>query len=232
MKRHFLYIVPFLTLLGSCKEEAKPKVKYNQPAVKTEIKKDTSRLEVSDLPIQFEGAKFLVYPVGDLQLGEVSKEKFDSRSYEDNVTFNVSNSIDNEISGYLRNIKFQAVGQDSIYALTDKMMMIERMTFLAKKKMFVYVLADTDTNQDNVIDSDDVKSLYLSTETGAGFAKISPDIQELIDWNYIDATRKIYLRTIEDANKNGAFDKDDIMHYYYVDVTSKEWKAVEYFPVK
>lgn len=232
MKRQILFIVPWVTFLVSCKEEAKPKVKYNQPAVQVEVKKDTSRLEASDLPMQFGDSKYLVYPIGDLHLGEVQKEKFDSRSYEDNVSFNVSNAIDDEISGYLRNIKFQAIGQDSIYALTDKMMMIERMTYLKEEKMYVYVLADSDTNQDTVIDSDDVKSLYMSTEMGTLLTKVSPEVQELIDWKYIKAAKKVFFRTIEDANKNGAFDKGDKMHYFFVALGQKEWKPIEYFPTK
>jgi hypothetical protein len=41
----------------------------------------------------------------------------------------------------------------------------------------------------------------------------------------------MYFRTIEDINKNGAFDKDDKVHYQYLDLLSKELKVMEYKPV-
>ena len=195
MKKSYTYIIPLFTLFLSCKEEAqKPKVRYEKPKSTVEIKQDTSKLQVADLPVQLDNASTLVYPIGDLRVSDVQKGKFeDSRSNDEKINFNISNSIENEITGYLRNIKFQKIGTDSLHILTDKMVLIERMTYLKDKKVFVYVLADSDTNQDNNVDSDDIKSLYLSTDMGKNFKKISPDIEELIDWNYIEGTGKIFF---------------------------------------
>ncbi|RXR17688.1 hypothetical protein EQG63_09365 [Flavobacterium amnicola] len=226
MKNVSLYIVPFLTLLVGCKEEPKPKVKYDSTAPKVEIKKDTSRLEIADLPLQFQNSNVLLYVIGDLRVGEMKKN-----GYEDKANFTISNSLEEEVTGYLRNVKFQKVGEDSLHVLTDKVLMIERMSYLKSKKMIVYVLADADTNQDLKVDSDDIKSLYLSTDMGKNFTKISPDVQELIDWNFIENTNKVYFRTIEDANKNGEFDKKDKLHYFSVNL-SEDWKSVEFSPVK
>jgi hypothetical protein len=231
MKQIPFYILGLFTLFTSCKEEPKPKVKYDTNAPKIEIKKDTSKVEVADLPLQFQGSNMLVYAVGDLRVSDIKKSGYESSRYEDKASFNVANALEDEITGYLRNVKFQQVGTDSLHVLTDKVVMIERMTYLKSKKIVVYVLADADTNQDNNIDSDDIKSLYVSTDMGKSFTKISPDIQELIDWNYIESTQKLFFRTIEDANKNGAFDKKDKLHYFSLNLT-KEWKAEEFFPVK
>ncbi|MES2813125.1 MAG: hypothetical protein V4670_11695 [Bacteroidota bacterium] len=225
MKKFSLYILPLLALFTSCKEEQKPKVKYDTTTPKAEIKKDSSKLEVADLPLQFQNSNVLIYAIGDLRVSEMKKN-----GYEDKGNFNISNSLEDEITGYLRNVKFQQVGTDSLHVLTDKVMMIERMTYLKGKKMLVYVLADADTNQDNNVDSDDVKSLYISDDMGMNFTKISPDAQEIIDWNYLESTKKIYFRTIEDANKNGAFDKNDKVHYFSLNLT-KDWKAEEYLPI-
>jgi len=225
MKKISLYIFPLLALFISCKEEQKPKVKYDTTAPKVEIKKDSSKLEIADLPLQFQSSNVLVYPIGDLRVSELKKN-----GYEEKGNFNVSNSLEDEITGYLRNVKFQEVGTDSLHVLTDKVMMIERVTFLKSKKVLVYVVADADTNRDNNVNSDDIKSLYLSTDMGKNFTKISPDVQELIDWNYLESTKKIYFRTIEDANKNGAFDKNDKVHYFSLNLT-KDWKAEEYSPI-
>lgn len=226
MKNFSLYIVPFLTLLVGCKEEPKPKVKYDSTAPKVEIKKDTSKLEVADLPLQFQNSNVLIYAIGDLRVGEMKKN-----GYDEKANFTISNSLEDEVTGYLRNVKFQKVGEDSLHVLTDKVVMIERMSYLKSKKIIAYVLADADTNQDLKVDSDDIKSLYLSTDMGKNFTKISPDVQELIDWNFIENANTIYFRTIDDASKNGEFDKKDKLHYFSVKLT-EDWKAVEFSPVK
>ncbi|MDI9310621.1 MAG: hypothetical protein QM535_10425 [Limnohabitans sp.] len=231
MKNASIYIISLFALLVSCKKEQKPKVKYDKQTPKTEIKQDTSTVQVADLPIQLENSSVLIYPIGDLRVSDVQKTAYESSRYDEKSGFRFSNSLDNEISGYIRNVKFQKKELDSLYVLTDKVVLIERITYLKDKKAFIYLLADADTNQDNVVDGDDIKSLYLSNEFGQNFTKISPEIQEIIDWNYIPSSNKIFFRTIDDRNKNGAFDKNDNIHYFNINLT-KEWKAEEYFPVK
>ncbi|WP_428224625.1 hypothetical protein [Flavobacterium sp.] len=228
MRKSILYILPFLCLLFSCKEQPKPKVKYDKPVTKIAIKQDTTRLEVADLPVQM--GSVLVYPIGQLRVSDLRKGEFESEKTEGAV-FNVSNVMDDELTGYMKNIKFQEIGKDSLHVLSDKELHIERMTYLKHKKIFVYVLADSDTNQDGKVDADDVKSLYISSELGKDFTKLSADMQEVLDWNYIENTGKIFFRTLDDRNKNGAFDKQDGIHYFYVNLM-KEWKAQEVSVVK
>lgn len=230
MKKIFVYMLPFISLFWSCKEEQKPKVKYDRPINKVEVKKDTSKLMVADLPIQFSNSNVLLYTIGELQVSNFQKGSY-SDKMDAQATFNVSNVLEDELTGYLQNIKFQQIGSDSLHVLTDKVMMIERMTYLKSKKMLVYVLADADTNQDSKVDSDDIKSLYISTDMGKNFTKVSPELQELIDWNYVEAANKIFFRTIDDQNKNGAFDKNDDLHYFTVNV-AKDWKVEEFKVVK
>jgi hypothetical protein len=88
-----------------------------------------------------------------------------------------------------------------------------------------------DSNKDGKLDSNDIKDLYISTIDGSNFKKLSVEFQEFIDWNVIDSQNRLYFRTIEDINKNGAFDKDDKVHYQYVDLLDKELKVVEYNPI-
>jgi hypothetical protein len=57
------------------------------------------------------------------------------------------------------------------------------------------------------------------------------DLQELIDWNLIDSNSRLYFRTVEDTNKNGQFDKDDVVHYNYIDLSNNEWKVSNYEPI-
>jgi hypothetical protein len=46
----------------------------------------------------------------------------------------------------------------------------------------------------------------------------------------IESNNRLYYRTVEDTNKNGQFDKKDVVNYYYIDL-SKEWKIIGYEPV-
>ena len=229
MRKTIVFSLALLSVVISCKEESKPKVKYDKPAVKVEVKQDTTRVAVSDLPVQL-GNNILLYPIGELRVSDIKKSTFESEKV-DASGFNVSNTMEDELTGYLQNLKFQEIGKDSLHVLTDKPLLIERVTLLRKKKLLVYVLADADTNQDGKVDSDDVKSLYISSDLGKNFTKLSSEMQELIDWNYIEAARKLFFRTIDDRNKNGAFDKNDGLHYFKVDL-DKEWKAEEISIVK
>lgn len=232
MKNYIYILLTLSVLLFSCQEEkVKPKVKYSGKEAKS-LQKDTTKLEVADLPIQFEGSNVLVYTIGNLTLGDINKKGSyeTTNSYEGVVGFNVSNSMENEITGYMQNLKFQEVGSDSLHVLTDKVLFIERVSFIKNYKMLMYILADADTNQDGVIDSNDIKSLYISTELGKNFTKVSPELQELADWKHIESTNKIFFRTIEDANKNGEFDKKDKIHYHFLNLKDNN-KVSEYFPL-
>ncbi len=231
MKNYIYILFVSSVMIFSCEQEKpKPKVKYNNTKETKSPQRDTSKLEVADLPIQFEGSNVLIYTIGNLTLGDINKKgTYESTSYEGVAGFNVSNSMENELTGYLQNLKFQAIGSDSLHVLTDKVMLIERVSFLKNNKMLIYILADSDTNQDGVIDSNDIKSLYTSSELGENFTKISTDLQELVDWKHIVAANKIFFRTVEDANKNGEFDKKDKIHYHFLNL--KDNKVSEYFPL-
>lgn len=243
MKNFSKYILlSLVTLLIGCKQDKEtPKVTYGvSNKQKTAPKTDPSQIKVADLPINFSGTNILIHPIGDLNI--YSKDQavaYDSSSRGDyDQGFKVSNNNEYEITGYLQNLKFQEIGKDTIIALTNKTVLIETATYLktiadkTKKHFLIYTLADSDTNNDGKIDNKDIKSLYVSDLKGVGFTKLSEDFQELIDWSILDVQNKIYFRTIEDINKNGDFDKDDKIHYYHLDLLSKDNKAVEYFPLK
>ncbi len=233
-----LIFFALLILLVSCKEEekVKPKVNYDTKP-KTEKPKETaaSTLLLADLPIQMSGTNVLIHPIGEFSVRDsLSRVKYSGNERE---SFVVSNYGEYEITGYLSNLKFQEVGSDSLRVLTDKPVMIERVTYLksfadkTKKQFLVYVLEDMDSNKDGKLDGNDIKDLYISTINGSNFTKLSDEFHELIDWNVIEAQNRLYFRTIEDSNKNGAFDKDDKIHYRFVDLMSKELKVESYQPL-
>lgn len=237
MKNSFFYIALVLVgLFVSCKKEEaeKPKVTYETTSkVKPEVVVDTNQIEIADLPINMEGTNFLIHPIG-----VISGKGKGIKSYSDSdQSFTVSNYGEYQITGYLKNLKFQEIGKDTIYALTDKQILIETATYLktfadkSKQQLLVYSLADMDTNKDGKLDSSDIKSLYISTISGQKFTKLSVDFQELIDWKIIESKNILYFRTIEDTNKNGEFDAEDNLQYHSVNLSDKDWKVNSYKPV-
>lgn len=241
MKNYLKYIA--LVIIGtvvSCRDEVQkqPKVIYDASnKAKVIAKTDSTQIEVADLPIQMEGTNYLIHPVGDLRVYERgTKSRYGSSSVSD-LSFTISNLGDYEITGYLQNLKFQKVDSDSIRPLTDKPALILTATYLkpvadkTKNQIMVYTLADSDTNKDGKIDASDIKTLYLSDISGANFTKISEDLQELVDWSLIESKSRLYFRTIDDTNQNGQFDKNDVLHYNYIDLASKKWEVKSYKPI-
>ncbi|GEL09413.1 hypothetical protein FGL01_01520 [Flavobacterium glycines] len=226
-------------LLVSCKKEVeKPKVIYDSSSkAKSIAKKDSTQVSIADLPIQMEGTDYLIHPVGDLRVYEKgTKAKYGSSSVID-LSFTISNLGDDEITGYLQNLKFQKIDSDSIKSLTDKPALILTVTYLkaiaekTNKQILVYTMYDVDTNKDGKLDTSDIKSLYLSEISGEHFIKISANFQELIDWNLIESKNRLYFRTVEDTNKNGQFDKNDVVQYGYINLLAKDWEVVNYEPI-
>ncbi|WP_166921884.1 hypothetical protein [Flavobacterium poyangense] len=240
MKNYLKYIaLAFIGTVVSCKEDVKkPKVIYDAANKASVVAKaDSTQIEVADLPIQMEGTNYLIHPVGDLRVFEKgTKARYGSSSVND-VSFTISNLGEFEITGYLQNLKFQKTDSDSIRPLTDKPVLILTATYLktvadkTQNQVMVYTLADSDTNKDGKIDTSDIKTLYLSHISGEDFTKISEDFQELVDWNLIESKNRLYFRTIEDTNQNGQFDKNDVLHYSYIDLASKKWEVKNYKPI-
>ncbi|MGL2987638.1 hypothetical protein ACSVH5_08580 [Flavobacterium sp. RSSA_27] len=228
-----------LFLMVSCQKEVeKPKVIYDNSSKNTVAPKlDSTKVEIADLPVQMEGTDYLIHPIGDLRIYERgSKSRYGSSAVND-VSFTISNVAQYEITGFLQNLKFQKIDSDSIRQLTDQPILIETATYLKtvsdriKKQIMAYTLVDADTNKDGKLDTNDINTLYLSTISGDNFTKVSTDLEELIDWNLIESSNRLYFRTIEDTNKNGQFDQKDVVHYNYIDLNKNDWKVVRYSPI-
>jgi hypothetical protein len=237
MKKYLPYLATILLVsMISCKKEEveKPKVIYEDaPKTKPMEIVDTTQIEVADLPIALEGTSYLIHPIGQLNReGKALKSSTDSEE-----GFTVSNYGEYQITGYLKNLKFQEIGKDSLTTLTSKPVLIETVTYLkaladkTKQQILVYTLSDIDTNKDGKLNGDDIKSLYISTISGSKFTKLSADYQELVDWKMIESLHLLYFRTIEDTNKNGAFDAKDQMQYQYVNLKDGRWTVMAYHPI-
>ncbi len=232
-----LFSFVFLVSFVSCKQEQEtPKVSYDASKIKDAIATpDSSGIKVADLPILMEGTHYLIHPVGNVRVEDRENKVYGS-SKTHQVSYAISNYNQNEITGYFDNLHFQHIDSTSIKPLTAKKVQIQTATFLnamaakTKKQIMVYTLVDADTNKDGSTDQNDIKSLYLSTMSGEKFTKLTEAFQELIDWNIIEAQNRLYFRCIEDTNKNGAFDKNDKVHYHFVNLATNEWKVEMYTP--
>lgn len=236
MRFEYLFVLGFMVFVSCKREQAeKPKVSYDAVEKENESPKEEENILIADLPLQFDGTNVLIHPVGKYTVSEGLKRYSDDSGTRNN--FSISNGRDEEITGFLTNLKFQQIDSDSLVALTDKPIMIERITYLKafaeknKKQFLIYSLADMDSNKDGKLDTNDVMDLYCSDITGQNFKKLSPDFHEIIDWKVVEAQKRIYFRTMEDNNKSGAFDKNDKFHYFYVNLLEEETKAIEYFPL-
>ena len=235
-KLTLIFSTVLLTLLCSCKDEnpEKPKVRYEDSSkVSAATPIDTARIEIADLPIQMPGTNYLIHPIGDFRTYDGRNKSY---GY-DKGSFTISNFSEYEITGFLHNLKFQEVASDSLRSLTNKRILIQTITFLkvladkTGQKVLIYTMADMDTNKDGRLDSNDIRTLYLSDVSGDRFTKISADFQELVDWYLVDVKNRLYFRTIEDTNKNGEFDRNDVLHYHYIDFSNSAWEVQEYNPI-
>lgn len=233
----YIVILSLLMTVG-CKEseQPKPKVTYAESKNNAVPKIDTTQIRIADLPILMEGTQFLLHPIGEVRVYDGSSKGSYGSSSTGKMSYAISNYNRFEITGYLQNINFQHVDSTTVKPLTDRAVVIQTATYLntiaekSKKQILVYTIADLDTNKDSKLDANDIKSLYISEISGAGFQKLTPDFQELIDWNLVEAKNRLYFRSTEDTNKNGGFDKDDKVFYYYVNLLDKEWKLNDYKP--
>lgn len=240
MQTRLKYILGLgILVFVSCKkEQATPKVKYedSKTKVETPVKVDSSSIKIADLPILMEGTKYLIHPIGDIRVYDDYKSVYGS-SKTNQVSYAISNYNRFELAGYFENLKFQHIDSTEVRALTTDKIQIQTVTFLntisdkTKKQILVYSLVDNDTNKDGSVNQNDIKSLALSFIDGTKFKKLSEEFNEVIDWNIIEAQNRLYFRCIEDINKNGAFDKNDKVHYHYVNLLDNDWKVEEYMPI-
>lgn len=237
-------LLPYLSivfLLASCGEEQKPKLSYNEEEAAANVVIDSSRVMMSDLPVQIDSVAYLIHPVGQFKLYETSGRYSNfgtSGGSGGSGNYSVLNPSGRDTYwGELYNLKFQHKDSDSLTSLTDKNIRIYSISFLREiyentgKEYLLYLVNDEDTNRDGKIDDLDLNTLYLSHTNGQGFVKISLNAQEVIDWRSIPSQNRVYFRSIEDSNRNGKFEKEDRLHYYYINFNGDDLTAVEYFPV-
>ena len=150
MKKIFIQIIAITFVFVSCKKEPEvPKVSYDEKVKSKDraAKEDTTKIEIADLPIQFEGTNTLIFPIGKMQLSKNYKSSsIESYDGTEANNFKISNNSDNEITGFMTNLKFQKLGQDSLISMSKDKIFIQSISYLkeiaqqSKIQLLVYVL--------------------------------------------------------------------------------------------
>jgi hypothetical protein len=228
-------------LLSGC-GESKPKIDYNGKVDTTSVLddqiKDTTKILVSELPVKFDSTDVLLFAIGlvDLQErgGYLSKAGSGWHSGSE-TTFN--NSERDYLVGNFINIVFKDKSEQE-NRLTDKKIRIQSVNFLrevfrkTKHAYLLYTIYDRDTNGDKELNQSDLKALYISNSDGTNFTKITKELHEFYDHNFIKDENRIYFRTLEDKNKDGELNNKDRFHYFYIDFNAETYKVIEHNPLR
>ncbi len=237
MQKTLIIIIALIFI--SCITDNKPKIVHQKEQGEQVLKpiKDSTFIEIADLPIEIDSTDYLIHPVGNFKI-EDSRGKviYKSSNYR-SQNFSISSYNGYTLSGNLTNVLFQNKNTHELIPLSKDYIKIVSMTFLRKvsdkikKQYWVYKVLDNDTNLDGILDYEDVNTFYISKIDGSGFKKISEENRELINWKLIESTNKLYFRTVEDKNRDGDFDNTDTVHYRYIDLSADDLEVMEYNPL-
>jgi hypothetical protein len=234
-----LFVLVTSILFYSCGQE-KPKIDHEMvdtTSVVDDRIKDTTRILVSELPVQFDSTDVLLFAIGLVDLQERGGySKVGSGSYSDSDISSSYFSDDNLIGNFINLIFQDKNGSEK--KLTDKKIVIRRVNFLreifkkTKTGYLLYTISDRDSNGDTQLNHSDLEALYMSKVDGSDFKKLTKELHEFYDWNFIKGESRIYFRTLEDRNKDGVLNNKDKFHYYFIDFSDDKYSVTEYNPVK
>ncbi len=217
----------------ACTNTDKPKVVYEQDTTTAELIIDTTAVPMANLPIHFDSTDYLLFVVGKTQSYTRDSKFYMGSGSRDDDSFSAGYFDGESVRGDIDNIKFQHIDSIHIRELTTEQIKI-RSFYLVHTTANVILLEvmDKDTNKDKQLTYEDVVSFYIANANGTKFEKLSVNGHQLLDWELMSSANRVYFRTIEDANRNGEFDKKDTFHHYFVSLKTEDFEAVEIFPLK
>ncbi len=207
---HLLMLAVFFTiLLTSCNRNHSEKSNHGviiNTLKENETKNDGSFKLTADLPIKLDSSDYIIYPVHELVNSKHnSKISYKWRSgYENNLNNIIFQNIHTDKTHSLTNNKIKIISYEQLYN-----------TKREAEKIIIYQIIDKFSKNDNELI---YTSLYMSTDNGKLFKKISNSNEHLKGWKYISETKKIYFKTIEDSDKNNKFNNLDNEHIYSVSI--------------
>lgn len=198
MKKYkFLTLMACLgMLLLSCVNENKETENADLSGKKHE-KKNMSEKLVAALPSTVENTDFIVFSIRDNQIDERQKRSsYDSGDWHGN---------------YLDNLIFQNIKTEETHILTKK-----KIKIIAYEQLLDSLNPSLNATLYQVLDSfpkndklHTFKSLYLSTNDGRNFTKITKVNEHLNSWKYIPETGNIYFTTNDDLDNNRKLNDKD-----------------------
>ncbi len=224
----------------SCSQNGDRQVVYGGDNLSSDSSlQDSSAILIAGLPFQFDSSKYLLFTKGEVAVYKRgSKLYFGSDSQSESFDFSVGYRNLNSFRGSVHNFYIQHIDSSESIPLTDQTVRIEAAEFLNEHyrntgaSILILEVYDQDTNQDHKLNHLDVKALYLSQLDQVSFIKLTTDLHQTLDWNYIEGQQRLYLRTIEDRNKDGEFTGEDEFHYYYMSLSGSSHSLVEFNPIK
>ncbi|HCX25072.1 MAG: hypothetical protein CMB80_06450 [Flammeovirgaceae bacterium] len=230
-----------LTFFSSCRQEPKPTLVYPTDSTsqveEQVLVKDTTLILTGELPIYFDSTNHLLFPIGPIKLTQRSSKIYFGSGSSGNSSFSIGYLSGNTFSGDLDNVMIQHLDSSTFRPLFEKEIKIRSFQFLksirklTKQNWIVLSITDRDTNNDGKLDDEDIESLYVSDINGTNKVKLTPEFHELLDWQVLDVNKRLYFRTIEDSDRNGKFDKQDIIHHFYLQLDNLNDGVKEYFPL-
>lgn len=241
MTRYLTFLLTVFVIC-SCQSDTKPQVVYTDESTevpaKKELSRDTTMILAGELPIHFDSTDYLIFPVGSLAINSrATKRIYQDFSSPSGDLFSAGYMSGSSYSGNLENIVIQPIDSSNFRSITNQLIQIRSFSFYNSiyqstgEQLLVMTITDRDTNNDGKLTKEDVESLYVANLGENSFQKLSADLQELLDWDYMPVNNRLYFRTLEDIDKNGEFNNSDKIHHFYVDLKQDYSKAVEFDPL-
>lgn len=209
--RRLILAISLLTLASSC-QSIIPSSKTAQQTQAT-AQQTQPQVAYGDLVIN-EKSDYLMIPV-DISTGEnQDKGLFSSYSYESrNQNF--------------YNIIFYRKQDGASHLLLNKKALITSFDFLDNKqsgkpptKFLLYRIIEKDTNGDKKLTSEDATIGYISDLAGKNLRQITPNNSQMLNWNVIQSMGNIFIKIIQDSDKDNKFTGKDQTTFIKVDVNN------------
>ncbi|MET2983743.1 hypothetical protein [Aureibaculum conchae] len=196
MKYNLLMIMAFLGMLLSSCLKSTDGVSINTFSEKSEEEKQTSKNLVADLPMLIDSTNYIVFSIRDNKIQERKRGLYKSGNWYNN---------------YLDNLIFQNIETQETHILTKKEIKI-----ISYERLLDSLNPSLNTTLYQIIDSfpknekeETFTSLYLSTNDGKNFTKITKENENLHGWKYIPETNNIYFITNNDLDGNRKLNDKD-----------------------
>jgi hypothetical protein len=163
-------------------------------------------LHLTELPIVLDSSNYIVFPI-KMILASNDVSRF---SYSKGGGYN----------NYIENLIFQNIYTGKTHSLTDKdihVVSYEPLYSTTKEaeKIIIYQVIDSFPKDETKLA---ITHLYLGTNDGKLFKKISKPNHHVSDWKYLPKLKKVFFRTIEDTDKNNKLTNTDTHAIFSVSI--------------